>query len=292
MDPQLQSLFRDLLIGPESELGARIRAALPAPSEEMAPGSPVLICGCGHSGTTLLLSVLSAHPHLQGVPFESNFGRRSPEVARDFMDLFGLLSRQSGRPRWVEKTPIHIHFLPQLLALCPKARVVLCLRDGRDVACSIRNRHGDLGMGIARWIKDNRAAEPLWSHPQVHLLRYEQLVEDFKGTIGGVLEFIDEDWDDALLRYHETAAEYYGGVARKSLAEVMRLMLESRPEKKAPGQQSGHNNYELRYWQVSQPVFDGRGIWREQMSERERKLFKAVAGEMLLRYGYVMDQDW
>ena len=34
------------------------------------------------------------------------------------------------------------------------------------------------------------------------------------------------------------------------------------------------------------------GAWREQFSEANKRLFKDVAGELLIRLGYERDQDW
>ncbi len=46
-------------------------------SIKMGDSPPIFILGCGHSGTTLLLAMLSRHSHLYGIPYESSLFRRS-----------------------------------------------------------------------------------------------------------------------------------------------------------------------------------------------------------------------
>ena len=95
-----------------------------------------------------------------------------------------------------------------------------------------------------------------------------------------------------MVDFHRQTAEYYGGVARHNLMTVLRMIQQTRPQKKGPEQMDSPNNFEHRYWQMTQPIFDGRGIWKTQMSPRERQIFKAAAGEALIRYGYATNLNW
>ena len=51
-----------------------------------------------------------------------------------------------------------------------------------------------------------------------------------------------------------------------------------------------HKN--LRNWQVNQPLFDGSGRWREEMSIEEKKLFKAKGQKLLEELQYANNIDW
>jgi hypothetical protein len=178
-----------------------------------------------------------------------------------------------GKARWLEKTPRHIFRIGEILRYFPEAKIVLMLRDGRDVACSIRDRYGSLEAGINRWVEDNQAGRPFWTHPSVRVVRYEELVAEFEKTVRGVMEFIGEEFQEALLRYHETAQYFFT----------------SRIEK--PRSIFGENHELYRNWQINQPLFDGRGKWR-QMTEEEKRLVKAKAGQLLIELGYAEGLDW
>ncbi len=235
--------------------------------------APAFVIGCGHSGTTVLLRILGAHSRIFSVPFESNLGTRSGPSARLLMKYFDLCTLAQNKVRWVEKTPNHINCIGRLWELAPEAKVILILRDGRDVACSLRNRFGDLRGGIERWINDNGSGKRYWRHRDVHVLRYEELVEDFQSTVTSILHFIGEEYEPGIEDYHQTPANHRARVAER------------------PQEVSGKDHGRLREWQTSQPIFDGRGKWKS-MTDDEKGLFKKLAGEMLIEYGYVENNDW
>ena len=178
-----------------------------------------------------------------------------------------------GKVRWIEKTPPHVYRIKEILDYFPNAKVLLMLRDGRDVACSIQSRTGNLEGGIERWVEDNQAGEPFWKHANVQVVRYETLVVEFEKTLRGIFEFVGETFEESIMRYHEKPRNYLG----------------SRVEK--PVYAFGESNSAYRNWQMNQPLFDGRGRW-QRLTESEKQLIKEKAGEMLIKYGYAADLNW
>ena len=243
---------------------------------KMKNASPIFVVGCGHSGTSLLVRILGAHSRLCAIPFESQFALKWPEPgdeARAFFARCEKLTRGVGKARWVEKTPRHIYRVGEILRHFPEGKIVLMLRDGRDVACSIRDRYGSLEAGVARWMEDNRAGQAFWEHPNVRVVRYEAVVEKFERTLREVFDFIGEPFEEGVMRYHETPLFYFA----------------SRLEKPREIFGEGHEMY--RNWQMNQPLFDGRGKWRG-LSEAEKRVIKERAGAMLVEYGYAADLNW
>jgi hypothetical protein len=237
---------------------------------------PIFILGCGHSGTSLLVRVLGAHSRIAAIPFESNFALKWPASCRESQQFFAhaeKYTRAMGKARWLEKTPRHIYRIAEILRYFPEAKIVLMIRDGRDVACSIRDRYGSLEAGIHRWVEDNEAGRKFWTHPNVRVVRYEELVADFEKTVREIVAFVGEEFEEGMLRFHETAQYFFA----------------SRIEK--PRDIFGENHELYRNWQINQPLFDGRGKWR-QMTEEEKRLVKAKAYGMLAELGYGAQADW
>lgn len=159
---------------------------------------PVLVCGVGRSGTSLLQSMLNAHPEL-AFPPETHFFRRhvmpgeldawggperealrqrladDPDFARAAVDpavvlaahsplggfraLLAEVARVQGKQRVGDKDPRSIDCLPELARAFPEAHVVHVVRDPRDVLVSRMK---------AAW----SAHRPWWVHP---LIQAEQL---------------------------------------------------------------------------------------------------------------------
>jgi hypothetical protein len=76
----------------------------------VSESEPVIIGGCGRSGTTLLSAMIDAHP------------------------LFFC----GPESRWSEKTPGNVRVLDRIFEYFPRARFIHVIRDGRDVVCSTR----------------------------------------------------------------------------------------------------------------------------------------------------------
>jgi hypothetical protein len=194
------------------------------------PSPPIFIIGCARSGTTLLRMMLDSHPRIScgeetkfladilailsshwslletyGLPREWWVAH-----IRDFYATFQaeVLARR-GRVRWAEKTPAYTLHLDAIDELFPGAMYVHVLRDGRDVVASFRDRWG-YRAGV-------RAANSVWGHyvraarawatgrgaGRTTEVRYEAMVADPEGTMRGLLEWLGEPWDPALLRYDE-----------------------------------------------------------------------------------------
>lgn len=232
---------------------------------------PVFIVGCGHSGTSILLRMLGAHSRIHAIPYESGLAQHPhPQLLRR---SFNMQAVAAGKRRWVEKTPSHIHHIRRLLEIEPLSKIILIMRDGRDVVCSIQAREGTIESGMTRWLEDNRAGEEFWHHPSVHLLRYESLVESPEVTLKYTLTFLAEDYEPGMLGYNQRSISLYS------------------TKKDRPPNAFGTNHEAYRNWQINQPLFDGRGRWK-RLTEGEKRLVKSGIGDTLIKYGYVKDAEW
>jgi hypothetical protein len=230
---------------------------------------PVFIVGCGHSGTSIVLAILGAHSRIYAVPYESGIALSdTPQEFQTALEKFDRWAIVDGKHRWIEKTPRHIHHIGRILKWYSNAKILLIIRDGRDVACSIQTRTGSLEEGINRWVNDNLAGKEYWKCPSVYVLKYEDLVCDFEFTVRGILKFLNEEYEAGMKDYHIHPKKWYADNISQ------------------PPTPYGNNHGAYRNWQINQPFFDGRGKWTK-MSEEELTLVNDIAGEMLSEFGYI-----
>jgi hypothetical protein len=236
---------------------------------------PIFIVGPGHSGTSLLLAILGAHSNIFAIPFESDLAFKPEPVRKKLLRRFHTMTIVHRKSRWVEKTPRHIGKIDELLKLFPDARIVIIIRDGRDVACSYKARRGTvIDEHIDHWVAAAERARYYRHHPHVHVLRYEDLIADFGGTTRTLMAFLGETYEPRQAEYYREPIKFYWHKVEK------------------PENSSGDNHKQYRNWQVNQPLFDGRGRWHEEMRPQEKEAFKRNAGELLVALGYESSNDW
>src|SRR5262249_34972159 len=127
------------------------------------------------------------------------------------LDRLDALS--GGHPKVVDKMPDNYQLLGWIAILFPRAKIIHCQRDVRDVAlsCWITN------FGRIRWANDLlHLAERINDYLRIMVhyekflpipvctVPYEQMVADQEGTTRRLLNFVGLDWDPACLDFHKT----------------------------------------------------------------------------------------
>lgn len=227
------------------------------------------IVGCGHSGTSLLANMFAAHP-LAYVPLRETraFDKASKMQARWSVVLNE--ARNAERRFIVEKTPIHLHKMDRIRGAVPRARFIVMVRDGRDVAYSFIRRAGAAKVGVDRWLADNEVVARERLSPDVYLVRYEDLIQNPEAILRESCAFIGVPYDAAMVEYHAQERLWFGQ------SEVRN------PTSDAHGGHGARRN-----WQINQPLFDGRGQWRGKLSAIDLEPFGTPPGrQLMLSFGY------
>lgn len=179
---------------------------------------PIIIGGCGRSGTTLLLSILAAHPDIFAIPHESvALVHWEPDVSREGETNKPLRPARLDRlyrhllvkrvPRsnrlWCEKTPRNVRCIKNILAYWEAAFFIHIIRDPRDVLTSRhRNDPEKYWVSPDRWVRDVNKGLEFRDHPRVYTIRYEDLVQNFEPTIRKLCAFIGVDCGTEILDWH------------------------------------------------------------------------------------------
>ncbi|HET9101994.1 MAG TPA: sulfotransferase [Solirubrobacteraceae bacterium] len=200
---------------------------------------------------------------LSGPPPEVPPGLDHASAYRFVMQApFRAYAAQAGKPRWGDKTPHYVHHIAALLDVWPRARFVILVRDGRDVALSVRrmpfgpNNAWAAASWWARGIRAGQAAAA--AHPEaVMTVRYEDLVADPQRRVPEICAF-----------------------AGLTFAPEM-LAIEKADRAKIVADQTG--------WFPG--LFDGihtaaSGRWQREMPARDQRIFASLAGPELRAFGY------
>jgi len=204
---------------------------------------------------------------------------RGLDAGKAIRAFFELYAEQVGKPRWGDKTPRYVTRMRLISEALPEAHFVHVIRDGRDVALSVRDRtvkDYTVERVAQRWkekVSKARADAPLL--PAYMELRYEDLVREPEVALRRICEFCALRFDDAMLSYHERSADRLQEMARELPADggKTRLSVERRMETHA---------------RTTEPLDPERVTrWRREMSAEDQRAFDSVAGDLLVELGYV-----
>lgn len=175
---------------------------------------------------------------------------------------FEAYAAAQGKSRWGDKTPLYLRFVDELHAIWPEARFVVLVRDGRDVALSVKrvpfgaNNAWAAAQTWAHGIRLGQEAERRYPE-QVLTVRYEDVVADPRPHVARLCEFLGLPFEEDMLaiertdpaKIHKDQADWFTNVW------------------------AGINTSAV-------------GKWKTAMSSRDQRVFSSVAGAELEALGY------
>lgn len=194
-----------------------------------------------------------------------------------FIDLlFSTLSSRAGKSRWIEKTPKNVTALDFIFSYFPEATFIHVIRDGRDVAASLRNHpkhfivdgvalpsliNRPIEESVGRWLSDVEAGKRFRGHPRYTEVRYEDLVERPEEVISSLLSVLDLPPDERLL-----------SPDGRELVEVVHFLPSARAVEKINSESIGR--------------------WKKDISKDEALYIEKMAGPLLRELKYTTDDSW
>ncbi len=213
-----------------------------------------------------IVRLLDTHIYQWDVPIDVDAVARDARPRNAFgvyVALYDQYRAHQGKARWGCKSTFMIDHVPEIRARFPDARLLLLVRDPRDVAVSSRKSvfstfHPYYTAGLWR---DQQAVGIRWLDElppeQIRLVHYERLVGDPEGSVRAICEFLGEAFEPGMLRFFETDE------ARKSASLSESWQNTGRPVSQASVEQ-----------------------WRKGLTERERLVIEIVARREMERLGY------
>jgi tetratricopeptide (TPR) repeat protein len=204
-----------------------------------------LLTGFPRSGTTLLEQILDAHPdlisseerdfvgkellhtwigHRGATPILNILNERAgaeieTQRGRYFQAMEYLLGEPIAGRMHLDKNPSYNLIIPFMLRLFPETRLIVALRDPRDVVLSCYLRYLPLNSVSVQFLDVRRTAERYAFDMSVWLkfrdmldvprceVRYEDTVADVEGQARKALATLGLAWDERVLNYRQRLTE-------------------------------------------------------------------------------------
>ncbi|HET9306912.1 MAG TPA: sulfotransferase [Candidatus Sulfotelmatobacter sp.] len=184
----------------------------------------------------------------------------------DFLRIImGEISQKQGVDRWAVYDPDNLLRIPRIKADIPDALFIHIIRDGRDIALSLKKMGGFTPFPWSRHTRSLLETALYWEWmvrkgraygraiPSDYIeIHYENLVKDPASTLAQLSKFLDHDLDYERVRH--------GGLERKSNSSFLDEM--------KPGAESPVNR------------------WRHRLSPTEVISLESHVGSCLVEFGY------
>lgn len=210
------------------------------------------------------------------------FGRALSEVepftvGEGVRAFYRLYAARFGKARWGDKTPAYCLHMDKIEKVLPEARFVHIIRDGRDVALSLRGLWFSPGERVEQqaelwrnWILTARRLGRRRRHYTE--VRYEELVADPAAVLRKVCDFVGLGYDPRMEKYYESSPARLDEVKTMYRGGALLITKQERL-------------YNQRF--AARPPEPSRVFrWRAEMDAEARRRFTAVAGDLLEELGY------
>jgi len=202
---------------------------------------PAFLVGFPRSGTTLLNQILFCHDAIQ-IAEEKNLVQAMRDSVRSMpkgyplsipeldsldvaylRDVYFRTGVQHGVVRssklLVDKLPLHVTTAGLIHRVFPKARFVFAVRHPCDVvlSCFMQDFRANEAMAnfhsIADTVRLYTKTMDLWMAYReqlaldVHMVRYEDVVDDFDTQVRGLCDFLGIAWDESLRQFSTKALD-------------------------------------------------------------------------------------
>lgn len=203
-----------------------------------------LLCGHPRSGTTLLEQVLDSHQEIVSAEetqifYDETFVPLTRGWSPESLALFPILESASpgqlqqaredyfrcterfigqavGERLLIDKNPSLTSFLPAFIRVFPEAKVLVALRDPRDVCLScfmqplfpagpMSSTYPSLETAVAQYA----SVMGLWQALKPHMpcpfleVRYEDVTENLELVARRILEFLGVPWNEQVLTFQQ-----------------------------------------------------------------------------------------
>jgi len=198
--------------------------------------APIFVCGMPRSGTTLIESIIAAHPQVmpggemryihdrlrQNLRYGSLvqtgtwFATAADETLRDLAEEWDATFRKTaaGHPRVTDKMPGNFALLGLIHVCLPNARIVHVRRDPRDTAFScfatpfsegleFSSDLSDTGHYYLSYLRLMDHWREILGSGKIIEVEYEHMVLEPEDSAKELLAALDLEWDSRCLEFHK-----------------------------------------------------------------------------------------
>tara|TARA_B100000029_G_C17603126_1_gene966452 strand:+ start:1507 stop:3222 length:1716 start_codon:yes stop_codon:yes gene_type:complete len=200
---------------------------------------PIFLIGFPRSGTTLLDTILRSHSKtivLEEKPYISNIrdeffklnnnlissleninSNQINNIRQNYFNNIGVPNKSFSSNIIIDKLPLNIIEIGFIKRIFPNSKFILMMRHPCDCVLSCFITDFSINEAMIHFLNINDTVNfyssvfKLWQHLKknldikFHMVKYEELINDFDKTINYLLKFLEIEWEETLKDFNQTA---------------------------------------------------------------------------------------
>ncbi len=162
------------------------------------------------------------------------------------------------------KAPKYILFLNELFKYFPNSKFIHIIRDGRDVSVSMDKfffeqfkKRYKFDYNVKTWVVSINQGKKFRKNKNYIEIKYGDLIKDTYKTLSKISDFLNVKTPSK-----KDISNYYKKVNPKKIVSTHRSQVSQPPYKKSIGK------------------------WKKEMTPKQKRIFKKIAGKTLMELGY------
>lgn len=163
----------------------------------------IFVAGCGHTGTTLLSTILSESDEIF-----CNKQENGQFLLYNFFDQemmikhYETTAAESKKHLILEKTPRHVWHIDYIQRTLPRSKFILTIREPRATINSLYKRTNNLESSIRRYQDDAIQVLRKLRDKNCIVIRYEDLIDDTENVVSKLCNWVG-------IRYQKEFFDFY-----------------------------------------------------------------------------------
>tara|TARA_A100001388_G_scaffold277038_1_gene266576 strand:+ start:86 stop:859 length:774 start_codon:yes stop_codon:yes gene_type:complete len=233
----------------------------------------LFICGCGHSGTSLVLAIFNNLDNVYVFNNETGFFLGSKKKTIKDFKKYTIKNINYDCQLVVEKTPKHVRYCSEILS-DEDTEILVMIRNPFDNIASLIKRGYDIKDAISRYEIDNLSWRKFKNSKRLEYLKYEDLVCNFHEKFKYLSKKYSVDLIEANYKRLNNRDIYFSKQTNKKIKPCL------------TDGKGIENHVNLRNFQVRQAISNMNGTWIHLLSKDDKKLIANKFDFLISEFGY------
>jgi len=217
--------------------------------------------------------------HISTTEFHEQLLKIQPFNVPSGLRLFyKMYAARFEKSRWGDKTPMYSRTMLEIEKILPEAYFIHIIRDGRDVAVSLRDQWFSPGHDIetqALYWRENVEDAQRQGKQCLHYLeiKYEDLIMDTEAALHKICNYLSLDFHSNMLKYYENSPNRLKEHLERRRADGTLLV--------------SYADRQKQQLSTTQPPLPSKiGLWRTGLLAEEIRKYEGIAGPLLQKFEY------